>query len=476
MSQTIVVSWVAWFYDFQSGEVNPQGPTFDMHRRFFNQARPHQKHLLLSTGPVGDTRSELLLNHLQDQFPEHEIELKCLDVLDPFDYQELKLRVERVLNPYAGFELDVLYSNGTTPMRMVWLVLHLEDNGFRTRLIQGQSREVTGNEPAFPEVQVDTSLFTQRIHLRSQVQNQSKDLQGPFRPAFLEPLYDRAERIAQVDGVTTLIEGESGVGKELLARHIHLSSARKRRPQISVNCAAIRNESMLESRLFGHKQGSFTDATQDQEGLIVAAQGGTLFLDEIGDISASMQVALLRVLQEKRIRPVGATQEIEVDVRIIAATNRDLWEACRQGTFRWDLYYRLTETRLRLPSLREYPLEERQAFHQYFLRQKAREYQRPQLQLSAEVERLLLAHDFPGNLRELENLMTHFYVFAEELIQHADIPEDLLQRYPLEDLTMETARRKHARKVYRLCGENLSQTARVLDIAPNTLRGYLREE
>ncbi|MEL7341028.1 MAG: sigma 54-interacting transcriptional regulator, partial [Bacteroidota bacterium] len=225
---------------------------------------------------------------------------------------------------------------------------------------------------------------------------------------------------------------------------------------------------------FGHKKGSFTDALEDQEGLIVAAQGGTLFLDEIGDISPSMQLALLRVLQEKVITPVGGTEEVSVDVRIIAATNRKLWEACQEGRFRWDLYYRLTETRLRLPALREYPVEDRKAFFQHFLGTKAAEFERSPLSLSAEVESLLLAHEFPGNLRELENIITHFYVFAEGIVQRQDMPEDLLDRYPLEDLSMETAKRKHAEKVYALCQHNLSEASRVLAVSANSLRKYLK--
>lgn len=473
MKATIVVSWVAWFYDFvkETGQVNEAGPTYDMHLRFFGKARPHTKHVLLSSGEEGEERSALLYTKLKQDFPDREIALTYVGVLDPFDFQELKARTEEALAPYRTAELDVLYSNGTSPMRMIWLVLHLEQNGLNMRLIQGKSREVTKGDPDFPEIQVDTSLFAHRIRIRALTQDTQPD--APLRLEIVKPVYEQAEKIADVEGITTLIEGESGTGKELLARYLHEQSARKGRRMISVNCAAMGNDDLLESRLFGYKAGAFTGADQDQSGLFEAADRSTIFLDEIGDISPHLQQSLLRVLQERRFSPVGSTEERSVDIRVIAATNKDLWAACEAGTFRWDLYYRLTQTRLALPPLRSYPIAELRRFLYYFLERKAHEFERPILKLTQQVEYMLLHHKWPGNVRELENLIVHAYVFANGEVQITDLPKDFVERHQPDDMTLETVKKRHVRRVYDIMDGNVAQTAKALGISDNTVRTQL---
>jgi transcriptional regulator with GAF, ATPase, and Fis domain len=218
----------------------------------------------------------------------------------------------------------------------------------------------------------------------------------------IETLRSTVERVASTN-LPVLILGESGTGKEVVARAVHYNSRRRNQPFIPVNCAAIA-ETLLESELFGHEKGAFTDARETRQGKFELASGGTLFLDEIGDMSAGGQAKLLRVLEEKTVYRVGGTQPIHTDVRIIAATNRNLADTVQAGKFRQDLFFRLTVVTLQLTALRErrddiIPLAE------HFLDQFCRDARRPRLKISAEARKRLTSHEWPGNVRELRNLM-----------------------------------------------------------------------
>jgi two-component system, NtrC family, response regulator PilR len=202
---------------------------------------------------------------------------------------------------------------------------------------------------------------------------------------------------------TVLISGESGTGKELVARAVHAGSPRHDRPFVSINCGAMPDE-LLESELFGHARGSFTGALTSKKGLFEVADGGTLFLDEIGDTSPAMQVKLLRVLQEKRIRRVGGTEETEVDVRVLAATNQDLDRMVRERRFREDLYYRINVILIKMPALRE-KREDIPALALHFLVKNARAMGKKITRISEQAMQRLIEHDWPGNVRELENVL-----------------------------------------------------------------------
>ncbi len=213
------------------------------------------------------------------------------------------------------------------------------------------------------------------------------------------------------------ISGESGTGKELVARLVHENGARADKPFVAVNCGAIPTE-LMESEFFGHKKGSFTGAVADKEGLFQAAEGGTLFLDEVADLPLHMQVKLLRVIQEKATRPVGASRELPVDVRILSATHRPLADWVRSGKFREDLYYRINVIELRVPPLRERP-EDMLLLADYILERLARAMQRKAPHLTAEAVALLKSHSFPGNVRELENTLERAMTLADGDVIHA---------------------------------------------------------
>ncbi len=293
-------------------------------------------------------------------------------------------------------------------------------------------------------------------------------------PAFLEVLR-LAEQVGPTES-TVLIQGESGTGKEVLARYIHRLSPRCNGPFLSLNCGAL-PESLLESELFGHVKGSFTGAVRDKVGLFAAARGGTFFLDEIAEMALATQVKLLRVLQEREALPVGAIEPVPVDVRVVAATNRDLDEALRHGTFRSDLYYRLNVISLKLPPLRE-RREDIPLLAEAFLRRLAQERSQPVRRLSQAALEALLAYQWPGNVRELENALEHAVTLSrgEEIGVEAlparvtcPKPEPLVQERPRANPTLEVIERAYIQWVLQCEGGNKSRAAEVLGIDPSTL-------
>jgi two-component system response regulator PilR (NtrC family) len=224
-----------------------------------------------------------------------------------------------------------------------------------------------------------------------------------------------------------LVSGESGTGKELVARGIHDLSERRDKPFIAVNCGAI-PENLLESELFGHVRGAFTGAVSNKPGLVETADGGTLFLDEIGELPQSLQVKLLRLIQEKTLRRVGGNNDQRVDVRIVAATNRDLQAEAQAGRFREDLYYRLNVIQIALPSLRE-RMEDVPVLVQHFLDKFRRELGKDVTSLSPAAMEKVLAHPFPGNVRELENLIERAVALARGPVLDVDVlPASVLER------------------------------------------------
>ena len=213
-------------------------------------------------------------------------------------------------------------------------------------------------------------------------------------------VYDLMDRVKDTP-ISVLISGESGTGKELVARALHYEGDRRERPFRSINCGAI-PENLIESELFGYRKGAFTGALRDHLGLFQSADGGTVFLDEIGEMALATQVKVLRALQERRVRPVGSAEEVDVDVRLVAATNRDLEEEIAAGRFREDLYYRLNVVTIGLPALRD-RISDIPLLLQHFLEKYGKEFGRPDVRLSEAALRLLTAHSWPGNVRELEN-------------------------------------------------------------------------
>jgi len=288
-----------------------------------------------------------------------------------------------------------------------------------------------------PFKSADLLLLVERAleekHLRTEIRRLQREVEAHYhfdriigKSPVMQRVFELVERLKDSQ-VNLLLTGESGTGKDLLARTLHYHSSRGQAPFVPVNCAAI-PEQLLESELFGYVQGAFTDARKDKKGLFVEAHGGTLFLDEVGELPVLLQVKLLRVIEDKEVRPLGATKGEKVDVRIIAATNRDLRRAVDEGKFRQDLFYRLNVVNVHLPPLRERP-EDLPLLIQHFIEHSTQSSRARRL--SAEALHILLNYPWPGNVRELENTLERALVLCRgEEITPVDLPAHLIGSKP----------------------------------------------
>ncbi len=278
----------------------------------------------------------------------------------------------------------------------------------------------------------------------------------------MENVLHQARLVAQSEA-SVFIQGASGTGKELLARAIHRASRRAAGPFVPVNCAAI-PEHLLESELFGHRKGAFTGATYDHKGLVPSADGGTLFLDEIGDMPMALQAKLLRVLQDHEVRPVGATQGIPVEVRVVSATHRDLDAQMKSAQFREDLYYRLNVVSLALPSLAE-RREDIVPLAMHYLKTTAERYKKQVSAFAPEALELLLTAAWPGNVRQLVNAVEQMVALCPSGVVPASLAQQALREQPLPLASLEQARSSFERdylvRILRMTGGNVTQAAKL---------------
>jgi len=339
-------------------------------------------------------------------------------------------------------------------------------------------------KPFDPE---ELSLLIQKIVSQQQLVHENAVLRKALRREYdfhdvvskspaMRQVFELA-RVAAPSGSTVLILGESGTGKEVLARAIHEESPRKEGPFVAVSCAAL-SESLLESELFGHERGAFTGATGRRKGKFEAANGGTLFLDEIGDVSPKLQVDLLRVLEERKVQRVGGNEPVDVDVRIVAATNKDLRQAVATGKFREDLFYRLNVISIQLPPLRDRK-EDVPLLVERFLELLAVELGKPLTGVSAEALAALMAHAWPGNVRELRNVLERGAVVAQgSVIQLADLGLKPTAAASAGGKTvppsLDEVERRHVVEVLSYTGGNVTQAARILRIDRVTLYNKMR--
>lgn len=290
----------------------------------------------------------------------------------------------------------------------------------------------------------------------------------------LKGVFEVVEKVADTN-ITVLIRGESGTGKELVARAIHFNSSRSSRPFLAVNCGAL-PESLLESELFGHVRGSFTGAVSDKKGLFRSADGGTVFLDEIGEMPSSLQVKLLRALQEHEVTPVGSSVAVRFDARIVAASNRDLEEEVAAGRFREDLFYRLNVVEIDLPPLRD-RREDIPLLVRHFVAKAARSQNLPPKRIDENAFQALKNYAWPGNIRELENTIERAFVLSSDEITLDDLPQKLRSNsadHLPEHGTLEQVERTYILEVMDATGGDKVAAAKILNIDLSTLYRKLK--
>ena len=316
-----------------------------------------------------------------------------------------------------------------------------------------------------------------RLHAQLQQRDGFADFIGKSKP--MREIFEKIRLVGRTKS-TVLITGESGTGKELVARAIHENSERQAKPFIPVNCAAL-PESLIESELFGHVRGAFTGAVENRIGLFQSAQGGTLFIDEIGEMTAGAQSKLLRVLETRKLMPVGSSKEIEVDVRVLAATNRDLKEEAEQGNFREDLFYRLKVVELHLPPLRERK-DDIPLLVRHFLEKICTDNERPICDITSEAFSVLMSYDWPGNVRELANTLEGIVVLLpKDLIEVKDLPAHLQEPTKSQSLiqtgmSMEEIEKEAIRRALEQTKGNRTEASKLLGISVRTLQRKIKEE
>ncbi len=334
----------------------------------------------------------------------------------------------------------------------------------------------------------ELKLSVQRVLERQQLEDENRYLRDFAESAFrfenlvggsrkMRDVFDMATQVARRDS-TVLLTGESGTGKELLAKAIHQNSLRAKRPFVTINCGAI-PETLIESELFGHRKGSFTGALTDRVGKFEAANEGTVFLDEIGDLTTSLQVRLLRVIQEREIDKIGYPHPVKVNVRILAATNRNLRTLVEDGQFREDLFYRLSVVAIDLPPLRERK-DDIPLLVEHFLKKHCGRYQIPLIRISDEALQVLAEYNWPGNVRELENVVEHLVVLGKgDLIKSEHLPAQIRQarsriaairlELPEEGISLEEVEKEILLRALEKHHWHQTRAARYLNISRKTL-------
>ena len=338
------------------------------------------------------------------------------------------------------------------------------------------------------ELAITVEKALERRSLRREVRELRAEVRGRYnfsnivgRSKPMQQLFEVIKRIAARRDASALITGSTGTGKELVARAIHYNSDRRDAPFMPINCSAI-PDTLLESELFGHQKGAFTGAHETRRGLIEEAQGGTVFLDEINTLSPSLQVKLLRVLQERVVRRVGGRENIRIDIRLVSASNQDLEEAVKRGEFRQDLFYRLNVVPVRLPDLKD-RREDIPLLVHHFLQKFAQQHSEPSRRFSNEAMRVLMTHEWPGNVRELENAVEHALTMGGgEILLPEDLPvsvtapeRDIVHEATLDDVTLAEVERRYIIKVLEKMGRHQIKTSRILGIDRRTLYRRLRQ-
>ncbi len=395
-----------------------------------------------------------------------------------------------------GSGLDVLNEiKEINPDTIAVMITGNVDVGNTIAALRGGAYDFIGKPVRLEELRVTLRNAQETRSLRREVKVARNELSRGISFAGIigesEPIKQAMElgrRVAESDVSSILLNGETGTGKDLFARAIHFASERATAPYLAINCAAL-PANLIESELFGYEKGAFTDAKARKEGLFEQARGGTIFLDEIGEMELSLQAKLLRVLEEGSFRRVGGLKDIELDARIIAASNRNLKQESEAGNFRLDLYFRLSIIQVDIPPLRERGRDVILLARYYIERVNQKRRGKPLLGLAPEVERIFLCYRWSGNVRELRNVIERASILEDgAFVTSAHLPADMLHgdagsyyqgsavvSLPSDGIPLETVEFELARQAIERTGGNLTRAARLLDISRDQLRYKLRK-
>jgi len=371
-----------------------------------------------------------------------------LNIQNVTNVREIKVKVDELLLEHKKDEIEIFISPGTPSMQVAWYLAHLGLK-LKTKLFQiSEGRHTKSKLPEKVYVELKKSSLTSSIMLTESINKNSDDDEIIITKS-LKPIYDIAEKVAGTNDTPVLILGETGTGKEKLARYIHDNSHRANKPFIAINCASLGNQ-LLESRLFGYMKGAYTGAETTTNGYFQHANGGTIFLDEIGDVTPYMQQTLLRVLEEKKVCKIGSTEEEAIDVRIISATNKDLFKLCDENKYRIDLFYRLSVVDIELPSLKETGMKEKEEIFNFLLKKHQKTYGRQIPVISKQIKNIILSHSFTGNIREMQNLVCRLYSISENEVKEKDLPKVFVNNQS-NSLKLEDVVKNHIRNTYLIC-------------------------
>lgn len=441
-------------------------PDFDIHYLLTQYSESHSTAI----------KWQFLADALRTNFNK-EVRLIFMGIDDIFSVGTIKGKVESLLNnELSGDVVEVFMNPGAPSMQIAWYLIGSELSDLRDiKFFRRREKQFTeGNTSEKEYVQYETSEYARVTNIRDSKRLNISTFKPPFITTSLRDTYNRASQVAGNDKTTVLITGETGTGKEEVAKYIHANSNRNTKPFVVINCAAFRGD-LLESRLFGYEKGAFTGALKTTKGAFEEAQGGTIFLDEIGDITSQMQITLLRVLQEKEISRIGSTKKISLDIRIITATNKDLWQMSKDNEYREDLYYRLAIAEIEIPTFRSFSKKERKAWITYFLETLYTKLEKRYLsKISKEVWGFLLAYPFRGNIREVQNTIETFYTFCDKQITYGDIPKRMLRSKEANSFKLDVIIKNHIKEVVDFCGGNLAEAGRLLDKDRATVRKYIK--
>ena len=459
------ISWLAYNKDFKALpngiQINPKGPTIQIHEHLFSSVET-DKHYILQCKPASNKELEkkirVVSNYILEHYSNHSFEVVYLNIKeDELSNYDLVVAVLRnfLSTVDSSNNLEVITGSGSAIMHMAWVaLLYSTDIKFELYLMHHNPDKYPN---PIPVPLAKNRLLDQKL----KEFNLNKRTPEIIKDSIITKTYERAFTFAKAFESNILILGETGTGKDLLARFIWKNSPLYDKPFEAINCAALPDENLLISELFGHEKDAFTGANRARKGIFQKCNGGTIFMDEIGDMPMKVQQVLLRALENKEVRPLGSDNLVsDVRVRIIAATNIDLWTKCVNNQFRWDLYYRLCDCELELSSFSSRTIAQRRNIIDQSIKQSELRWGRKMI-FDYEAKQIFYGHLFPGNFRELTRTINSLMAMELKTIRKSDLPSRFFKKVDEPAKNREISEKRQLEKIYAEQNYNMAATARI---------------